>query len=148
MSIKSGHVTIFQFLGKFENTKTFYNSNLRLNFVCTKHYHWVVSKIQAFFRWKTEFRLLSDEHESDWITKERTKRMFSSEMKLTLFSLYYILFHKAQQINFFLDISITSGLWLIITKATHIRNLKLKCPYFLAEWVMTTLSFRIQLLFS
>ena len=50
--------------------------------------------------WNTEFRLLSDEHESERTTKQNTKE-FLSEMNFTLFRLYYILFHKAQQINFF-----------------------------------------------
>ena len=35
------------------------------------------------------------------LNQEKYQENFSFEMKFTLFRLYYILFHKAQQINFF-----------------------------------------------
>ena len=35
------------------------------------------------------------------LNQEKYQKNFSFEMKFTLFRLYYILFHKAQQINFF-----------------------------------------------
>ena len=50
------------------------------------------------FCWNTEFRLFFDEHKSDGITKQ-PKEFFSRWNSLLRW--YYILFHKAQQINFF-----------------------------------------------